>query len=740
MMSQKLTTSPEELRNQFLSLKTPRDLAKLLEVEYSRFVYHLYKSPPSAKYQSFQIPKKTGGTREISAPATALKIIQQKLSQVLYTVYKPKQPVHGFVFERNVVTNAKKHVGKKYVLNIDLKDFFPSINFGRVRGVFMAAPYNLNSSVATVLAQICCFNNSLPQGAPTSPIISNMICSKLDSQLRILARDHRCTYTRYVDDITFSTSMPRFPAGLVRINELTGQIEVGDALDGIIKSNGFQVNPKKVRLEPKHRRQEVTGVITNKFPNVRRKYVRQVRGMLHAWEKHGLEAAQKEFETRPQKGRLPKKTAPSFKQVVMGKIEYLGMVRGRQNLIYRRLRDRFLAQAPEYRKAEDLEMTTNSGSAYVVTSERSTWKHLKTALSNLQARGRFKGLQISFMESEDVSFGNEQLLSYCSEKSRNSNPQTIICIFENVEPNLIGQIKGEGKPYRAWGNSVFSLVLPMPFDRLSVTPNAEEANIELFYKDSDIMRADSSGKRLYLSNEFDENSGKHKTIDGLNCIDMGKVHGTLSIIDKRVFDKHNKDAALSRNEFSDLVATEASNFDNLDFTGFTEVFLTVAEIIGEDRVASNKNLTSSIGLIGSRRLNVFLCHSSGDKVAVKTLYTQLVVEGVEPWLDSESLLPGQNWQEEIVKAVGRCDVFIACLSKKSVNKEGTLQKEIKYALDKADEKPEGTIFVIPLRLEECEAPSRLAEYQWVNYFEEDGLERLIKALKIRADSLRSRES
>ncbi len=510
-MSLKLTATPEELRIQFLSLKTPRDLATLLEVEYSHLVYHLYKSPPSTRYQSFQIPKKTGGTREISAPAPALKIIQQKLSQVLYAVYAPRQPVHGFVYERSVVTNAKNHVGKKYVLNVDLKDFFPSINFGRVRGMFMAAPYNLNSSVATVLAQICCFNNSLPQGAPTSPIISNMICSRMDGQLRILAKDHRCTYTRYVDDITFSTSMPRFPAALIRITERTGQIEVGDALEGIIKSNGFQVNPKKVRLEPRHRRQEVTGVITNRFPNVRRKYIRQVRGMLHAWEKHGLEAAQKEFETRDKKGRLPQKGVPSFKHVVMGKIEYLGMVRGRQNLIYRRLRDRFLALAPEYRNTEDREMTANLGSAYVVTSERSTWKHLKIALLNLQSAGLFKALQISFMETEDVSTGNEQLLSYCSQQSQNPNPQTIICVFENVEHDLIGQIKGEDKPYKAWGNSVFSLVLPMPSDRLSVTSDTEETNIELFYKDSDIMRADSSGRRLYLSNEFDVNSGKHKT-------------------------------------------------------------------------------------------------------------------------------------------------------------------------------------------------------------------------------------
>jgi RNA-directed DNA polymerase len=208
----------EKLKQEFLNLKEPRDIAALLDVTYDRLIYHIYGVPDSKKYLEFKVPKKSGQMRKISAPSTALKIIQRKLSQVLYSVYDPKASVHGFIPSRSILTNAKPHLRKRFVLNIDLKDFFDSIHFGRVRGVFMAPPYNLPQDVSRVLAQICCFSRKLPQGAPTSPVVSNMICARLDSQLRLLAKEHHCTFTRYADDITFSTTLPVFPQRLAYIN------------------------------------------------------------------------------------------------------------------------------------------------------------------------------------------------------------------------------------------------------------------------------------------------------------------------------------------------------------------------------------------------------------------------------------------------------------------------------------------------------------------------------------------
>jgi SpoVK/Ycf46/Vps4 family AAA+-type ATPase len=127
-------------------------------------------------------------------------------------------------------------------------------------------------------------------------------------------------------------------------------------------------------------------------------------------------------------------------------------------------------------------------------------------------------------------------------------------------------------------------------------------------------------------------------------------------------------------------------------------------------------------------LRAFLCHSSADKEIVRDLYTRLKREGFEPWLDEENLLPGQDWELEISKAVRASHVVIVCLSNASTNKEGFIQKEIKYALDVADEKPEGAIFIIPLRLEDCVVPERLRRWHWVNFFDERGYGKLREAL------------
>lgn len=209
MVGLRLSADANTLLDQFNNLQSIQDISGLLEVKIEDINYYLYR-PRIERYRQFTVRKRNGGVRTLAEPIIGLKIIQQKLNQVLQVVFKLRSSVHGFVKERSIATNAQIHEGQRIILNIDLEDFFPSINFGRVRGMFMAAPYNLPPEVATVFAQICCFENQLPQGAPTSPIISNMICSRMDSELQRLARRRRCIYSRYADDITFSTSEKNF--------------------------------------------------------------------------------------------------------------------------------------------------------------------------------------------------------------------------------------------------------------------------------------------------------------------------------------------------------------------------------------------------------------------------------------------------------------------------------------------------------------------------------------------------
>lgn len=134
-------------------------------------------------------------------------------------------------------------------------------------------------------------------------------------------------------------------------------------------------------------------------------------------------------------------------------------------------------------------------------------------------------------------------------------------------------------------------------------------------------------------------------------------------------------------------------------------------------------------------LKVFISYSSGDREQVQKIYEHLLALGADPWYDQEDLLPGQNWDMEIRKGLDEADMILLCLSKKSVNKEGYVQRELRFAVDRGLEMPDGRIFLIPARLEECDLPYSLKSYQWVDLFKPNGMDRLIKSLNIRAEQV-----
>jgi RNA-directed DNA polymerase len=314
-----------------LSARTLDDVAASLGLTRVQLTYWAFLTDSNTLYTEFQLPKRSGGSRAIRAPAQALKSIQRKLLALLDTLYSPRPCVHGFVKKQSIVSNAAPHSNKRHVLNVDIEDFFPSINFGRVRGALIARPFNLPPDVSTVIARLCCFNNSLPQGAPTSPIIANIVCMRLDGELSRLARTNGCKYTRYADDLTFSTHKRDFPPTLGNsINPPYGtEAVVGPTLRSVIVANGFRVNEKKVRLFGRRVSQRVTGLTVNEKPNVQRRFIRQIRGMIHAWEKFGLQAAETEHLAKYfRRYRSPVRKPPKFDSILRGKLLYLAMVRG----------------------------------------------------------------------------------------------------------------------------------------------------------------------------------------------------------------------------------------------------------------------------------------------------------------------------------------------------------------------------------------------------------------------------
>lgn len=289
-------------------------------------------------YTSFYIPKKSGGVREINAPCGQLKKILYVLNIVLKTIYTPSNAAMGFVEGRSVVSNAMIHTGHYYVFNIDLENFFPSIPQARVWKRLQLPPFNFPIEIANVVAGLTCHKKAdapqsvLPQGAPTSPILTNAICDKLDRRLIGLSRRFGVHFSRYADDITFSSLHNVYQEGSDFRKELSR----------IIREQGFTINPKKTRLQRSNDRQEVTGLTVNTKVNVAKKYVRDLRCILHVWEKEGYNAAYAYFFRfyNRDKGYI-KKGTPCMENVVEGKLNYLCMVKGVGDSTYQKLLDRF---------------------------------------------------------------------------------------------------------------------------------------------------------------------------------------------------------------------------------------------------------------------------------------------------------------------------------------------------------------------------------------------------------------
>lgn len=314
-------------------------------------------------YNSFTIKKKSGKDRIIHAPVKGLKEFQKALNIILQCIYEPHTAVTGFLTGKSIVDNAKKHVGQKFVYNIDLKDFFPSIDRSRVWGRLLIEPYNLGSSperrnIANYIATLCCTpmeverltegewtnitTSVLPQGAPSSPILTNIICEKLDRRLAGVAKRFSLNYTRYADDITFSSNHNTY---LHSDSTVENIFVSGSSFDieirKIITEQNFHIKESKVRLQKIGYRQEVTGLIVNDKINVSRRYIKQIRQWIYMWEQYGYNKAYSIFLNNylSDKGHV-KAEKPNMGMVIEGKLLYLKMVKGEKDSTYILLKNR----------------------------------------------------------------------------------------------------------------------------------------------------------------------------------------------------------------------------------------------------------------------------------------------------------------------------------------------------------------------------------------------------------------
>ncbi|MFZ4412021.1 MAG: reverse transcriptase domain-containing protein [Bacteroidales bacterium] len=422
----------------------------------------LYTNPKSGtkRYTSFKIKKKSGSERSIHAPVNGLKSLQKTLSFILQCVFEPHHAAMGFIRGKSIVDNANIHTGSRYIYNIDMKDFFPSIDQARVWKCLQLKPFNLKDdaktsesensklqtgirkfitdhgesifyqiknntltlvhdkngnykkyeerltnhivkpntqhlsfdfeyskklleyrelvnniifedskryilspeslkqlerlvysrqTIANIIASLCCTEmeverkndadewitvkrNVLPQGAPTSPVITNIICQRLDYILSGVAKRFGLSYSRYADDITFSSMH----------NVYQQDSEFLKELHRIITEQGFHIKETKTRLQKDGYRKEVTGLLVNEKVNVQHRYIKQLRMWLYYWENYGYERAYAYFlqQYMTDKWNIVN-GKPDMVNVIAGKLDYLKMVKGAENQQYLKLKGRF---------------------------------------------------------------------------------------------------------------------------------------------------------------------------------------------------------------------------------------------------------------------------------------------------------------------------------------------------------------------------------------------------------------
>lgn len=371
----------DQIKAQFAIIQCKEDLVKLLSdaknMHYGKVCkpFQLkaltYYSDPNrsiTRYRKFTIKKKSGKERTIHAPAKGLKSILRSLNFVLQCIAEPHNAAYGFVMNKSIVDNAKVHVGNNYVYNIDLKDFFFSFDRKWVKYGFMIEPFELGKEreeLAFFIACLCTHPlevngklvNVLPQGSPTSPTITNILCKKLDKRLTGLANRFGAKYTRYADDITFSSPHNIYQKGEVPVLNSKGHYDnFTTELNRLLKEENLLINERKTRLQKSGYKQEVTGLIVNEKVNVKQRYVKQIRMWIYYWEKYGYVKAEHIFKNDyvADKGHV-KKHVSDLKYVLGGKLEYLKMVKGEEDSTYKGLKKRFdkLLQIGDKQKVEE---------------------------------------------------------------------------------------------------------------------------------------------------------------------------------------------------------------------------------------------------------------------------------------------------------------------------------------------------------------------------------------------------
>ncbi|MEM6380471.1 MAG: reverse transcriptase family protein [Bacteroidota bacterium] len=309
----------------FCSINSVHTLARLLNIDIRRL--RLLVDKPS--YKTFRVPKKGGGERIIEAPGHELKQVLGRLNRYLQSVYyfEKSAAAYGFILgvrndddRRNVLTNARKHLNKSYLLNVDLKDFFHAVTREQVLEIFLGKPFSFKREIPDLLADLCTYDGRLPMGTPTSPVLSNFACQKLDEELVGYSKDLLWVYTRYADDMSFSSN--RY------INE-----EQQVTLINLIKGFGFKVNQRKLKLYGPDEPKVVTGLLVTDKVSLAEDYIPTL--------KQDIEQLNQTMRIQNEHGQLSTKWVEQHKKQILGRLNFAGFVLKRNHPDYLDLKQAF---------------------------------------------------------------------------------------------------------------------------------------------------------------------------------------------------------------------------------------------------------------------------------------------------------------------------------------------------------------------------------------------------------------
>jgi retron-type reverse transcriptase len=462
-----MQTKPTKARdiNPILSLV---DVAKQLEVKPGYLKNALNRYPWREKaYKRVEQFKSNGGVRVLHKLAsskegkghTPVRNLQYLAYHWLQGNYEPSISCHGFVKGRSVVSNAQVHTGKKLIIKTDIKDFFPSIHFGRVRGMFTKHPFKFGLQAASTLARICCLpvseGGALPQGGITSPYVANMICRKLDFRLMKLAESRRMVYSRYADDLTFSTNAH------VDVEDFLAQVEQ------VVSDEGFQINQDKTRVMKPSDRQVVTGIILNEGLNVNRRYLKRLRAILHNMEQNGVEDTCHKAAHWQQKAsfdarqlHLDQKNPDHFLIQIKGQVEWVNQVlrpyKSVPQVNLRKRAERAHTMLEQVTRIGDVHSKTNSSfyllqRAYQASQEKhgSPWQRLsKDELIEEVRRTGQSDPRFLFLAQQSFSLDDkdyEDWAKKCKGKARFpaydcDRAAALLAGLKNSETELLGRI------------------------------------------------------------------------------------------------------------------------------------------------------------------------------------------------------------------------------------------------------------------------------------------------------------